>query len=223
MHSIVRLIRWKPGVSASELAGFTQILSRAGSGTETVGQFIGPTLPGVRNGGDLIWHQVFEDIEDAQSWQRAGAWRDAAEPTLRAHAAHVDSTGFDHGPGGVRRPDLKRGVYRALLFSLSPDATRDQATQLEHDLLAMPRYIDRILNWRLSRVTPSGGTEGWSYVWEQEFAELQHLTQDYVWHPYHWGFVDRWFDPEMPGRIVRSQLCHTFASIETSLLAPPPR
>jgi hypothetical protein len=175
-------------------------------------------LPGVRNGGDLIWHLVFNDAAGASAWESSAAWLEKAEPTLRAHAV-LDSACFDHGPGGVRCPDLKCGIYRALFFSLSPEATKDQAAQLEADLLALPRHIDKILNWRLSRVSQSSGAERWSYVWEQEYAALQHLTQDYVWHPYHWGVVDRWFDPEMPCRIVRSHLCHTFASIEESLLA----
>ncbi len=221
MYSIVRLIRWNPGLSAAQLADFTQILSRAGAAAETAAQLIAPTLPGVRNGGDLIWHLVFKDEAGAKAWDCSGAWLESAEPTLRTHAV-LDSACFDHGPGGVRCPDLKRGIYRALFFSLSPEATKDQAAQLEADLLAMPRLIDKILNWRLSRVRHSSGAERWSYVWEQEYAALQHLTQDYVWHPYHWGVVDRWFDPEMPCRIVRSHLCHTFASIEESLLAHAP-
>jgi Stress responsive A/B Barrel Domain len=222
MYSIVRLVRWNPGVSAAERAEFTQILSRAGGAAETTAQLIAPTLPGVRNGGDLIWHLIFNDAAGARAWECSTAWLEKAQPTLRA-CALLDSACFDHGPGGVRCPDLNRGIYRALFFALSPEATKDQAAQLEADLLAMPRHIEKILNWRLSRVSQSSGAERWSYVWEQEYAALEHLKQDYVWHPYHWGVVDRWFDPEMPCRIVQSHLCHSFAAIEGSLLAIPPR
>jgi hypothetical protein len=217
MYSIIRLIRWRESASESQRADAARHLSQAGS-EGTVRQFIAPTLPGVRNGGDVIWHVVFGDGARAEAWARGTAWGDTAGPTLDARAAHVDYCAFEHGDGGARQPDLRSGLYRALFFSLTPQATAEQAAELEHDLLAMPRHIDKILNWRLSRVNRAGGAEPWSYVWEQEFESLAHLTQDYVWHPYHWGFVDRWFDPEMPCRIVRSNLCHTFASIRGSVL-----
>jgi hypothetical protein len=221
MISVVRLIQWKPGLLAADVSDVTHSLSRAATAPEVAAQLIGRTLPGVRNGGDLIWHLVFEDHAAAARWERSGAWPEA-QSMLAQHAAHVESVRFSHGPGGVRRPDLRGGIYRALLFSLEPGTTADQADQLERELLAMPRHIDKILNWRLSRAAPATDTGVWSHVWEQEFAAVTDLTQDYVWHPYHWGVVDRWFDPEMPCRIVSSHLCHTFAPIETSLLGAAP-
>jgi len=219
MHSVLRLVSWKQGTSRADIDSGAATLASAGRAHGAVAQFIGPTLPGSRNGGDLIWHLAFADGAAATSWEQSPAWHGSAEPALRALAAHVDTASYDHGQSGIRANDVKQGIYRALLFSLTAEASALEAAQLERDLLGLPRHIDRILNWRLSRVARSSGAEPWSYVWEQEFAALPHLTQDYVWHPYHWGHADRWFDPEMPCRIVRSRLCHSFAAIDSSFLS----
>ena len=38
-------------------------------------------------------------------------------------------------------------------------------------------------------------------------------------HPYHWGFVDGWFNPEMPQQIVDRPLAHVYCPAPESILA----
>lgn len=163
-----------------------------------------PTLPGTFEGGDLIVH--FRDADDAG---------DAlADPAV----VHVDGAAHETIGGGTEEPGLADGVYRCLLLAVNPEASEAQVRQFEAETLAMPRYIESIRNWRLSRVTQAIGARAWTHVWEQEYADLGGLLGPYMTNPYHWARVDRWFDPECPEHIVDTRLCHSFCALRRSIL-----
>jgi len=117
---------------------------------------------------------------------------------------------------GLRSPKLKRGIGRTLLLKVKDNATEAQKDGLESDTLAMPDHLHGICNWSLSRTV---NNHKWSHVWQQEYEEIDDLNGEYMMHPYHWAWVDRWFDCENPDHCVEGDLCHAFYPIETSLLA----
>jgi len=118
--------------------------------------------------------------------------------------------------GALRSPQLKNGISRTLLLKVKEDATEDQLYGLENDTLAMPDHLQGICNWSFSRTVDNSK---WSHVWQQEYANLGDLTGEYMTHPYHWAWVDRWFDSEIPEHCVESTLCHAFCELPSSLLA----
>src|SRR5262249_61157595 len=117
-----------------------------------------------------------------------------------------------------------------------PGAAPAAVAEAERALLAMPDHIGAIRNWCLSRVR-GHSHGGWTHVWEQDFADLSGLSDDYMNHPIHWSVVDGWFHAEDPRcvfapriahvycRAPRSVLSHALARVsETSTPAsPPPR
>jgi len=183
-----------------------------------------PTLPGSFNGGDLIVHLQFDDAAALQACVAQTQWRTQVEPLLadRARVAHIDSALYDAGRSGTRAAQLSAGIYRVAFFAVEPQAAPPSIAQYEADLLLMPMHLPRMLNWSLSRISRGVGTRAWTHVWEQEYATLDALTVDYMVHPVHWGYVDRWFDPECPERIVDLTLCHGFCELPRSVIAAPP-
>jgi hypothetical protein len=159
-----------------------------------------PTLPGVYNGGDVLLKLRGPD-------RHAVA---AAGPALPV--VHRDGVVYRDGEGGGDWS--RRGVYRALLLSVRPQAPAAAVARFESEILAMPRYINAIRAWRLSRVLESSGARPWSHVWEQRYDDLQGLAGPYMMHPCHWAWVDRWFDPESPDWIVDTHLCHSYCRFE---------
>lgn len=117
--------------------------------------------------------------------------------------------------GGLRAPELSGGILRTLLLKVRDGVADAQVVALERELLAMPDYMAGIRNWRLSRVVAGGH---WTHVWQQEFAGVGDLQGEYLLHPYHWGWVDRWFDPAFPECSVES-ICHAFCPLPASILA----
>ncbi len=129
--------------------------------------------------------------------------------------AEVDSVAYHPISDGLRAPQLRHGIWRTLMFQVRPDAPDWQVRALEQDLLRMPEYMPGILNWWLARVLSTGT---WTHVWQQEFASADDLLGEYLMHPFHWGRVDRWFDPEFPEWTVQA-ISHAFCPLATSLIA----
>lgn len=164
-----------------------------------------PTLPGTRNGGDILVHLRFHSQAD---WG-CGAARFA---TLLTDPAVVRVNGADYSGTPQRRADNSGTVYRTLLLRVVPDTPAATVGHFEHDLSVMPRYVPAIRAWQLSRVSEAIGATAWTHVFEQEFSDLDGLMGPYLMHPIHWAVVDRWFDPETTDVIVRDRVCHSFCA-----------
>jgi hypothetical protein len=80
-----------------------------------------------------------------------------------------------------------------------------------------PSNIGAIRNWCLSRA--HGSSKGWTHAWEQDFADLSGLSDDYMNHPIHWSVVDGWFHAEDPRCIVAPALAHVFCRAQRSVLS----
>lgn len=131
--------------------------------------------------------------------------------------ARLDHVTYQRIGGGQRAPDLKDGIWRTLLLRVRPEQDPALVTALERDLLRMPAYMPGIRNWQLGRVCSDSN---WTHVWQQEYSRLDDLQGEYLTHPYHWGWVDRWFDPEFPEWTVEA-ISHAFCPLETSILTHP--
>ncbi|MFI8998468.1 Dabb family protein [Streptomyces sp. NPDC053542] len=113
-------------------------------------------------------------------------------------------------------------VKRTLLLAVRPGTPTGPVERLEADLLAMPAHISTIRSWSLSRVDRSLTPSRWTHVWEQEYADIEGLTGEYLGHPFHWTCVDRWFDGEIPGAgIVEPHLAHVFRWSPVPVLPSP--
>tara|TARA_R110002073_G_scaffold176070_1_gene333697 strand:- start:11802 stop:12431 length:630 start_codon:yes stop_codon:yes gene_type:complete len=118
---------------------------------------------------------------------------------------------------GLREPDIQGGIWRTLMLQIRDGAAAEEVAKFEQETLGMPRYMRGIRNWRLGRVT-SPGTH-WTHVWQQEYTTINDLMGEYLLHPYHWGWVDRRFDPEFPDVwVVDTGLCHAFCPLESTIV-----
>jgi hypothetical protein len=167
------------------------------------------TLPGVRNGGDVLMHLRFPD---ESAWAAVSARVDEVLSTPAV--THVDSARYRGHHVGAAEPG--GSVYRALFLRVAPDTPDDVLAQFEADLAALPRYVSTITAWQLSRVETAFGASPWTHVFSQRFTDLDGLTGPYLMHPIHWAYVDRWFDPECPEYIVRERVCHSFCRYPTT-------
>jgi len=166
-----------------------------------------PTLPGSRNGGDILAHLRFPD---QSSWENSGFDDTLTDPAI----THVNGATY-------RGTAARRGtgtVYRALLLRVPTEVDPATVAAFERELSMMPRYVSTIAAWQLSRVDAAIGTSRWTHVFEQEFTDVDGLLGPYLMHPIHWAVVDRWFDPETTDIIVRDRLCHSFCALASAVL-----
>jgi Stress responsive A/B Barrel Domain len=171
--------------------------------------FVGRTLPGGINDGQIIWRAAFAKEMDYQDYARAA-------PTSIHNADCLNTIAYHLGRHGSPHPNLRDGIWRALVVSVLPGIDQNTRLRFEAEMLAMPGHVSTIRNWALSRVTASLGARPWSYVWEQDFDSIDGLHGEYMMHPIHWGSIDRWYDIEHPDHIADGFLIHTACASATA-------
>jgi hypothetical protein len=222
MFKLTKLVTANPVAGNTGKAKLTEALNATARGNaHVVRTMLEPTYPNVYNGGDYIWHLQFAD---EAAWR---AWKDDAEGGKAAEAvladtdlvSHVDSAAYEGGKSGSKR-DLQQGAYRTLLLSVNRAPGEAAIAQFDFETYEMGLYIPTIVNWQVSRVTESSGARPWTHVWEQEYEAIDGLQGAYMLHPHHWGWIDRWYDPECTDYMIDTHLCHTFCNFEGSVIAP---
>ncbi|MBO0863594.1 MAG: Dabb family protein [Mycobacterium sp.] len=211
MFNVINLI----DVEAGE-AGRDRLLALLRGAASEVGAarvLVEPTLPGVRNGGDILMHLRFTDRSQWDSVARklTDMLRDPA-------VGRVNGATYPGSPAVTNWSASPGTVYRTLLLGVAPGTDDATVARFEADLRLMPRYVRTITAWQLSRVEQAIGTSVWTHVFEQQFTNVEGLMGPYLMHPIHWAYVDRWFDPECPDVIVRDRVCHSFCRTDTRFL-----
>jgi hypothetical protein len=208
MYSVIRLLDVVEG-DRSRVLGAVRAAAVATGGRR---HLVEPTLPGVRNGGDILVRLRF-DAED--QWRSVET--DFAAALTDTAITRVNGACFS---GDTSHSSAQAGtVYRALLLRVLPGTDAHVVARFEAELRLMARYVNTITAWQLSRVDESVGTSEWTHVFEQEFTDVDGLMGPYLMHPIHWAVIDRWFDPECPDVIVRDRVCHSFCAMSDSVLS----
>ena len=183
----------------------------AAEATQAHHRLVEPTLPGSRNGGDVLVHLRFNS---RSQWLSAA---DEFDAVLRTPGSPASTERRTRGTP-TRNGGGSGTVYRALLLRVLPQTDTGTVARFEEELSWMPRYIQAIRAWQLSRVDDAIGTSQWTHVFEQEFSDVDALMSPYLMHPIHWAVVDRWFDPECPDVIIRDRVCHSFCHCDDAIL-----
>jgi len=120
---------------------------------------------------------------------------------------------------GASSADLSSGVKRTILFDLHPQVSSQAVNALEQTLIRWAQQIKQIANWSLSKVSTASGAIAYTHCFEQEFTDIEAITTDYLYHPYHWSVADRYFHAEAP-EAVANQFFHSVRPIKQSVLQP---
>lgn len=216
----ISLLSFREGASSTEKAAMVdRVRQLTALASRVAGALVAPDLPPNRNGGDVIWRLEFGSDAEYQALIASPEWL-AGYTALEADAGFGLAETFTYAPiaVGERGEERRGGLYRMLVLALD-DATPDEARlQFEAEMAGMPDYVSTILRWNFSKVTESLGPNRWSYLWEQEFSDLAGFRGEYMAHPYHWGFIDRWYDDDNPARIVKPYLCNSFCTIDAPVM-----
>ncbi|NKY31586.1 Dabb family protein [Nocardia speluncae] len=222
MYKVTRLLHLADPADAMTTAMTVKRITAAAEAVGVRAPLVAPTLPEVRNGGDLLAHFRFASKSEWLSH------RETVDEAMGGPAIeHIDSAEYPGGYAGDGRSG-RRGdagpstVYRTLFLRVDDAAAPAEIARFEHATLQMPRLIPAIRAWQFSRVDRAAGTSPWTHVWEQEYADIDGLLGPYMNHPVHWALVDQWFDPESPNQIVKDRICHSFCAIPAPVIHPAP-
>jgi hypothetical protein len=214
MFKQTALITWQPNTAAAARKALIVRAQAAVAGAAL--SHTAPTVPGSHQGGDDVWHLHFPD---EAAWKQSGAQTALDLLAADTMVENLDAVAYDIQRHGLTETALTNGIYRTLFTSLGDAAPAADVAAFCDDLAAMQAYIPEIINWAINPVHFSRGRRKWTHVWEQEFTDINGLLGPYMTNPYHWAYVDRWFDAEMPCKIVDAMLCHSASVLETSVMA----
>ena len=124
----------------------------------------------------------------------------------------------------IPEPNIKNCIKRTLVVKVIPGTPPKLFQEFEERLAQMPVYIKGIRNWALSHdlenhelPSPKAGPDRWTHVWEQEFQTLDGFKNDYMTHPFHYGVVDPYFDPDGPICVAKGHL-HVYYDMPGTIL-----
>ncbi len=216
MIRLITLVHLRPGCSAE---GVVELEALVGGLSDEVAcvhrTHLGKNIPGQVGAGDYTWDSLILD-GDAGDILRA--------PKLLALLEgndvieRLDSVAFEPADSRIAEPGISDCLKRTLLVRVPEETPPEIVARFERDILGMPDHIRGIRNWAFSRADPSLCPTGWTHVWEQEYLDQSGFDEDYMMHPYHWGLVDGWFDPECPQQIVDPNFAHALCPAETTIL-----
>ena len=141
---------------------------------------------------------------------------------------------------GTNAPGLV-GVKRTLWMRVNPAAPPDLVARFEAETPILADGIPAIRNWRWSRIPQRDfGEEGEGAHGRERYRERGSASLDPSMGagirnrrrdcrlttcrgPVHWGFIDRYFDPEMPDCIIDPWLAHLACPETAPVLSWGPR
>jgi hypothetical protein len=205
-----------PAGREGESGRLVAALRKAVSGLAGVKKsWIAAAMPAVSlNAGQIVWRMTFASERDALHAPLLPAWRETIAPLLAD--THISGVGYRITRSAGTRGG--RGIWRALIFRITPEGFPGTARQLEDGLLLFPKYIRTIRSWALSTVATVEGPKNFTHVWEQEFDSIEGFTGEYMQHPLHWGLVDSYFDAEYPQYVVDPYLVQAVGEIDGPLI-----
>jgi hypothetical protein len=220
MYRRIALLHLQPQLSADQTAVFERELAGVVERVPgLVNAHLGRHFPNTVGGGDYTWDLAFVDQEHCLPWLEQLRLADHADIFAKI-VARTDAVQFAASNVHVAEPAITDFVKRTLFLEVERSTPADAALVFDRVLTGMPRYIDAIRNWAYHRVDDDAivGPRRWTHVWEQEFQQLSGLRVDYMVTPYHWGYVDTWFDPESPHRVVAPGVAHVYCPAATTIL-----
>lgn len=186
-------------------------------------------LEGSLGAGDLTWDFSVAAGEDARGLENRlgqGGWAElfaASAPEDRdvlGALSRIEAWRIEPLASHVPRADLV-GIKRTNLVRVAAHATPESVAQWSREVVQLADNVPAIRNWSFARTHAFGPCRpriAWTHAWEQEFETLEGLVEDYMASPYHWGWLDGWYDPEIPFCIVEPDLAHLYGRARRNVL-----
>ncbi|MBJ22712.1 MAG: Dabb family protein [bacterium] len=213
---LISLVHLQPEVDAARVVEFESFVAGLPNEVAAVRRaHLGRQLSGQVNAGHYTWDTLIdgEDVGAVLEAPSLLALLDGGDVIER-----LDSVAFESEKPGIAEPGIANCLKRTLLVRTLPETPAEVVTEFERDILGMPDRIEGIRNWAFSRVDHSLLPSRWTHVWEQEYLDQSGFDTSYMMHPYHWGVVDAWFDPECPQRIIDLHFAHALCHADATIL-----
>ncbi len=115
----------------------------------------------------------------------------------------------------------RQGIcHRVLIFHMLPEFhTEELEKMLVENIVRFPTFVPKMVNCKLSKIVETSGTNHWDYAFECDYEEIMDYFGQYLMTPYHWGFIDRFFEPSAKEFFIDPNLASVYCFAPTPFLA----
>lgn len=218
MFSAVFMITLAEGLDDAKKAEFAGSLASLAQAISPV-YLAEPTLEPPMPGGDYFCELGFKDeaayaaAKLTQEWQALQSLLDDTQTVGRYEFVA-------YGEGDFRFQETEHSTcHRVLIFSLIEDADPKMIEKMEAFTCGMVDFVPGLRNCKLAKVIESTGSFDWAYAFECDFDEPGSFLGKYMTTPYHFTYVDKFFEPACNEWIVDPGLCTPYCAQEKPFLA----
>lgn len=216
MFNAVYIIKYAEMTDAQKEAYITKVAELCAAISPV--NLVSPLLPGSVPAYDLYVEVAFKEQADFEAAKETDAWKELA--ALAADTAQTAT--YEYVAFGTQtefasdRPAL---CHRLLIFRLRDNAPQEIVEKMERTIVKFPDYVPQIANSKFAKVVETVGTNRWDYAFDVDYEQVTDYFGWYLGTPYHWAYIDRFFEPTSNEFIIDTHLCSVYCAQESALLA----
>lgn len=174
-----------------------------------------PPMPG----GDFVCEVGFADQAAYEAAKGSAAWGELK--ALMTDSSKVANCEFlAYGEGDLRLQEQENSTcHRILFFSIREGADPAMIEKMEAHMNDMADHVPGLRNCKFARVVESEGSDEWAYAYECDFDEPMSFLGKYMSTPFHFLYVDKFFEPACAEWVANVNLCTPYMAQEKPFLA----
>ncbi len=217
MFNAAYIIKYNEGLSDEQKAAYLADAERL-SGKISAVNLVKPLLPGSVPDYNLYIELGFKDEAEFEAAKKLDAWTalrekldDAAQTAAYEYAAFgSDLENFSDRPAAC---------HRILIFHVLPDTPEELIRKMEETIVRFPDYVPGMVNCKIAKVVESSGSMEWNYAFDVDFEQPDDYFGWYLHTPYHWAYIDRYFEPSSSEFFVDPHLCSVYCPSDSAFLS----
>lgn len=217
MFSAVFMVTFAEGADDAAKQSFIASMQSAADALSSV-NIAGETLEPPMPGGDYFCEIGFKDQAEYEHAKAQSGWSDLHTVLEDAVVGHFEFVAFGDGTLTLQEKEVSK-CHRILIFSLIDDPDPEMVAKMEANMNGMTKRVPGLRNCKFSKVVEASGTNEWDYAFECDFDEPTSFLGKYMTTPYHFCYIDKFFEPACNEWIVDPNLCTPYIAQETPFLA----
>lgn len=177
-----------------------------------------PLLPGSVPDYNLYIELGFKDETEFKAAKMIDAWAD-----LRARLSDSTQTAaYEYAAFGndiENFSDRHAGCHRLLIFHILPDVPEERIRKMKENIVRFPDYVPGMVSCKIAKVVESSGSMDWNCAFDVDFELPGDYLGWYLHSPYHWAYIDRYFEPSSCDFCIDPHLCSVYCQSDSSFLS----
>ncbi|WP_302961963.1 Dabb family protein [uncultured Adlercreutzia sp.] len=174
-----------------------------------------PPMPG----GDFVCEVGFADQAAYEQAKGQASW-EALDALMHDGGKVANCEFIAYGEGTLTLQETEESAcHRVLFFSLRDGADPAMVEKMESVMNDMTAHVPGLRNCKFAPVVESSGTDEWAYAYECDFDDPMTFLGKYMSTPFHFLYIDKFFEPACGEWVVNTNLCTPYLAQETPFLA----